>query len=88
MTKQQNKEELQLDTKALKEAAMVYRAVNNKLRQKILQVIDRNERVFVGEVYKKLRIEQSVASLHLAILRNQNIVSRTGREIHFLHGQS
>ena len=76
--------ELILNTNALKQAAFVYRAINNKLRQQILQFIHKRQRVIVTEIYKKLKIEQSVASQHLAILRLQGIVT-TEREGKFIY---
>ena len=83
MANQQNKGDLQIDTAVLKEAGMTFRALNNKLRQKILQLIHQGERVYVGEVYKKLKIPQSVASQHLAILRSQDLV-RSEKQGHFV----
>jgi DNA-binding transcriptional ArsR family regulator len=68
-----------MDYATIKTAAMTLRAVNNKLRQKLLQVINENNRINVTDIYVKLRLEQSVASQQLAILRRANIV-RTERE--------
>ena len=44
-----------------------------------------NPRVVVTEIYRKLKLEQSVASQHLAILRNTGflIAERDGRSIHY-----
>jgi DNA-binding transcriptional ArsR family regulator len=63
-----------MDLKLLKEASNVFRAINNPVRQKILNFINENARVTVGTIYKKLKMEQSVVSQHLAILRKENIV--------------
>ena len=71
-----NKEE----TNALlnvKKAQMILRALNHKLRQQILKLIQENESIIVTDIYVKLKIEQSVASQHLAILRRANIVNTT-----------
>lgn len=73
----------QVDLKNVKKAQMVLRALNHKLRQKILTIIDEKPSITVTEIYVKLRIEQSVASQHLAILRNANIVTTT-RERKFI----
>lgn len=79
------KEELVLDTLALKKSALIFRAVNHKLRQRILQFIHQNGRITVTQIYKKLRLEQSVTSQHLAILRKANFVitERDGRFIFY-----
>ncbi|WP_346236239.1 ArsR/SmtB family transcription factor [Niabella insulamsoli] len=76
--------ELTLDTLAIKKAALILRAFNHKLRQQILKLIDTQEKVTVTEIYVKLRIEQSVASQHLAILRKADFV-KTEREGKFIY---
>ena len=67
----------------IKKAALVLRALNHKLRQQILKTIFDHKRITVTELYVKLRLEQSVASQHLAILRKAEIVS-TVREGKFI----
>lgn len=69
----------QIDLNLVKKSQMTLRALNHKLRQQILSTIEKNENINVTEIYVKLRIEQSVASQHLAILRKANIV-KTKRE--------
>src|SRR5438045_9750328 len=61
----------------IKKAALVLRALNHKLRQQIIRIIHENEKLTVTEIYIRLRLEQSVASQHLAILRKAGIVSTT-----------
>jgi DNA-binding transcriptional ArsR family regulator len=60
-----------------KKAAMILRALNHKLRQQIVKLIDEQQKMTVTEIYVKLRLEQSVASQHLAILRRAGIVITT-----------
>lgn len=72
-----------MDHLKIKKAALVLRALNHKLRQQILQTIDEHKRITVTELYVKLRLEQSVASQHLAILRKAEIVN-TVREGKFI----
>jgi DNA-binding transcriptional ArsR family regulator len=62
------KEPLKVDLLHSKKAAMILRALNHKLRQQILKLIDEHQKMTVTEIYVKLRLEQSVASQHLAIL--------------------
>lgn len=70
----------------LKRAKMKVRALYHPLREKILSLIDsqKNE-MHVTEIYVKLRIEQSVASQHLAILRAEGFVNarRDGKIIYY-----
>ena len=76
---------IKVDFLNLKKAAMILRALNHKLRQQIVKLIDENERITVTEIYIKLRLEQSVASQHLAILRRAGIVktTRDGKFIYY-----
>jgi DNA-binding transcriptional ArsR family regulator len=60
-----------------KKSAAILRALNHKLRQQMIKMLDESDQMTVTEMYVKLRIEQSVASQHLAILRRANIVSTT-----------
>ena len=76
-------ESVKVDFLNLKKAAMILRALNHKLRQQIVKLIDENKRLTVTEIYVRLRLEQSVASQHLAILRRAGIVS-TSRDGKFI----
>lgn len=69
----------------LKKAAMILRALNHKLRQQIVKLIDEQKKLTVTEIYVRLRLEQSVASQHLAILRRAGIVKtfREGKYIYY-----
>ena len=64
-----------IDYYNIKKAAMVLRSLNHMLRQQVIKTIDDNKRITVTELYINLRLEQSVASQHLAILRKAGIVS-------------
>ena len=74
---------MKIDFVQSKKAAAILRAINHKLRQQMLKLLNDSKKMTVTEVYVKLRIEQSVASQHLAILRRANIVS-TKREGKFI----
>ncbi|MFT4204528.1 MAG: metalloregulator ArsR/SmtB family transcription factor [Chitinophagaceae bacterium] len=76
---------LSIDFVQLKKASMTLRALNHKLRLNIVQLIDERKKLTVTEIYIKLRMEQSVASQHLAILRRANIVltEREGKFIYY-----
>ena len=68
---------LKVDLLHSKKAAMILRALNHKLRQQIVKLIDEHQKMTVTEIYVKIRLEQSVASQHLAILRRAGIVITT-----------
>src|SRR5687768_3309240 len=76
---------VKVDFLNLKKAAMILRALNHKLRQQIVKLIDENKKLTVTEIYIKLRLEQSVASQHLAILRRAGVVktTRDGKFIYY-----
>jgi len=76
---------LKIDLLELKKGAVILRALNHKLRQQILRLIDENKKITVTDIYIKLRLEQSVASQHLAILRKAGFVktSREGKHIYY-----
>lgn len=77
--------DLKIDLLQLKKAALILRAINHKLRQQILKLIHQKEKITVTEIYVKLRLEQSVASQHLAILRKAGFVTtvRDGKFIYY-----
>jgi DNA-binding transcriptional ArsR family regulator len=58
----------------IKEAALVLRAINHKLRQDIYDYLRKNGPQCVTKIYTEFKLEQSVASQHLAILRNEGFV--------------
>ena len=75
---------LQINYYNVKKTSLVLRSLNHKLRQQIIKLIHENEKLTVTEIYVRLRLEQSVASQHLAILRRAGIVS-TKREGKFIN---
>jgi DNA-binding transcriptional ArsR family regulator len=79
------KKDIHLDYAELRKAVLVLRAVNHKLRQRVIDLLEENERMTVTEIYIKLRLEQSVASQHLAILRKAGVVAtdRYGKFIYY-----
>jgi DNA-binding transcriptional ArsR family regulator len=77
------KNDVQLDYAELRKAVLVLRAVNHKLRQKMIDLLDEHGKMTVTEIYIKLRLEQSVASQHLAILRRSGVV-KTERQGKFI----
>jgi len=85
VTKENGKDEIKLEYSKLKKALLNLRAVNHPLRKQMLTLLEEQKKLTVTEIYIKLRIEQSVASQHLAILRKAEIVetSRNGKFIFY-----
>ena len=74
------------DYSELRQAVLVLRSVNHKLRQTIVDLIDsENQELTVTDIYVKLRLEQTVASQHLAILRRAGVIitNRRGKYIYY-----
>ncbi len=80
-----NGDSLAVNHPNLKKAILKLKALNHKLRMQILKLLDENEKMTVTEIFVKLRIEQSVASQQLAILRAANavIATRQGKFIFY-----
>jgi DNA-binding transcriptional ArsR family regulator len=76
---------VRVDLLAVKKSAIILRALNHKLRQQILRMIADHGPISVTDIYVKLRLEQSVASQHLAILRKAGFVKtkRDGKYIYY-----
>jgi len=78
-------EPIELDLLELKKADLVVRALNHKLRLSILKLLADKPKSPVTSIYVKLKLEQSVASQHLAIMRRAGIVKseRDGKFIYY-----
>lgn len=72
-----------------KKAQMIFRAVNNKLRQDIIKMILDAGEINVSDMTKNLSIEQPVVSQQLAILRKAGVAKkqRRGKFIYYIIDQ-
>jgi ArsR family transcriptional regulator, virulence genes transcriptional regulator len=80
---------LKIEVLGIKKAQMVLRALNHKLRMQIIQVIHQGGKVTVTDIYISMRLDQSVVSQHLAILRRVGIVKtqRSGKYVYYFINQ-
>ncbi|MFN9710245.1 MAG: ArsR/SmtB family transcription factor [Bacteroidota bacterium] len=62
------------DQHLVRKSALVFRALNHPLRQKMLAMLAEKKQLTVTEIYEALLLEQSVVSQHLAILRRTGFV--------------
>ena len=78
-------DQIQLDYAELRKAVLVLRVINHKLRQRIIDLLEEHGNMNVADIYIKFRLEQSVASQHLAILRRAGVVAtdRNGKFINY-----
>ena len=74
-----------LDYGELRKAVLVLRAINHKLRQRIIDMLEQYDSMTVTDIFIKMRLEQSVASQHLAILRRAGVLKteRQGKYIYY-----
>lgn len=85
LTLRKGDKEIQLDYSDLRKAVLVLRAVNHKLRQRVIDLLEDDKSLIVTDIYTRLRLEQSVASQHLSILRRAGVVitERHGKFIYY-----
>lgn len=74
-----------LHAQNLDRSAEILRALAHPLRLKIMAYIDKQRQTNVNSIYNTLKLEQSITSQHLRILRNANIViaRRDGKFIYY-----
>lgn len=79
------KDKIVVDGDLLNKATLTLRAVKHPLRKQIVELIDKNKSMTVTEIFVSLRIEQSVASQHLAVLRKAGwlLTERRGKFIYY-----
>jgi DNA-binding transcriptional ArsR family regulator len=74
-----------IDYVLTRKAALVLRAINNKFRKNIINLLHENKKMTVTDIFVKMRVDQSVASQHLSALRQTGIVTteRVGKNIYY-----
>ncbi len=74
-----------LDNIAIKKVAMTIRAINHKVRQRIIKLLKEHEQMSITDIYTNLSLDQFEVSQHLAILRRADIVvtKRDGKFIKY-----
>ena len=84
-TQKNSKSTTNIDYVTLKKAVMTLRAINHPLRRQMMEIMKEQGQIIVTELFIKMRLEQSVVSQHLAILRRASIVTtiREGKFIYY-----
>lgn len=79
------KTEIKIENANLRNAVLTLRALSHDFRIQIISMLNENEKMPVTDIFCALRVEQSVASQHLAILRKSGIVNteRQGKFIYY-----
>ncbi|HMT76665.1 MAG: helix-turn-helix transcriptional regulator [Saprospiraceae bacterium] len=79
------KTKVTIDNEKLQVSSDILRALAHPLRLKILEFIDKYQNINVNKIYNTLKIEQSITSQHLKILRNSGVVitEKEGKFVHY-----
>ena len=70
-----NEAKIRFSSEKLFVSTELMRAIAHPLRLKILEYIDQNDKIKVNSIYGHLKIEQSLTSQHLKILKTAGVVS-------------
>jgi len=78
-------EHIMIIPEKLELAASKLRAISHPMRIAIIELLSKNPRMSVTEIYEELNIEQATASHHLNILKNKRILlsKREGKKIYY-----
>lgn len=80
-----NKFKVGIDNDKLHISSELLRALAHPLRLQLLDFIDKNPAINVNKIYNSLRLEQSITSQHLRILRDNRLVEadRSGKYVYY-----
>jgi ArsR family transcriptional regulator len=69
----------------LEEATETLRAIAHPIRLAIIEMLERRNQMNVTEIFEELEIEQAIASHHLRILKDKNVVylKRVGKNSYY-----
>lgn len=70
-----NDAKIRFSSEKLYVSTELMRAIAHPLRLKILEFIDQNSKIKVNSIYGHLKIEQSLTSQHLKILKSAGVVN-------------
>lgn len=84
-TANKNSKGISIDSALLSKGSIVIRGINNRVRQKIISILNKKNKLTVTQLYKLVGLPQSQTSSHLAILRFSGyvITEREGRKIYY-----
>ena len=68
---------LHTDFELLEEKSELLKTMGHPIRLSIVELLSKNKKMTVTEIYNALEIEQAVASHHLRIMRNSRILKST-----------
>jgi ArsR family transcriptional regulator len=78
-------EKISFNQEVLDKASELLRAVSHQLRLSIIRLLDQKGEINVNQIYTSLRLEQSITSQHLKVLRTSEVVitRRDGKMVYY-----
>ncbi|MBK6566441.1 MAG: helix-turn-helix transcriptional regulator [Saprospiraceae bacterium] len=72
-------------SKDVTEILQLFRALNHDVRKNILELVNLNPGITIVDIFVMLKIEQSIASQHVSILRRSNLlnIKRSGKFLRY-----
>lgn len=77
-----------MEAKKIKRWSIIFRALANPNRLKIIELLTTTEKMSVSEITEKLDIAFKATSNHLAILKNLDVIESQGKEGHIYYSLS
>jgi len=79
------KTKVKINDEQLQISSEILRAIAHPLRMQILEFVDKHKTINVNKIYNTLKLEQSITSQHLRILRVAGVVeaNRDGKFIYY-----
>ncbi|MBL0190371.1 MAG: helix-turn-helix transcriptional regulator [Saprospiraceae bacterium] len=79
------KTKIALNLEKLEYSTNLMRALAHPVRLKILEFIDRHKSINVNKIYSTLKLEQSITSQHLKIMKDVGLLecSKEGKYVHY-----
>ena len=76
---------MMIELQKLDAASEMLKAIAHPVRISIVAILDNNQKLNVTEIHEKLNIEQAVASHHLSILKNKDVLlsERSGKNCYY-----
>lgn len=73
----------EINPEQLERCATMLKAIAHPTRIAIIELLGKQERLTVTEIYEQLGLEQAVASHHLSILKNKDVLTsvREGKNV-------
>jgi DNA-binding transcriptional ArsR family regulator len=77
--------DLDIEIVAIQQGLKIFSGINSQLRREMLDLIHKNGKMTVTQLFTELNLDQPIASNHLAILRNAGIVTskRIGKNVFY-----